>query len=137
MRIAALYSLLALVATIANIGGQVLTIAVYHGPYPVYASIIFGTAVGLSLKYVLDKRYIFRFQARGLAHDAQVFMLYTLMGVLTTLIFWLVELAFHVYFGSAKMRYLGGAIGLAIGYFTKYQLDKRYVFVAGTADRAT
>ncbi len=26
------------------------------------------------------------------------------------------------------MRYLGGVIGLAIGYLTKYHLDKRYVF---------
>jgi hypothetical protein len=26
------------------------------------------------------------------------------------------------------MRYLGGIIGLAIGYLTKYRLDKRYVF---------
>ena len=26
------------------------------------------------------------------------------------------------------MRYLGGMIGLAIGYLTKYHLDKRYVF---------
>jgi hypothetical protein len=28
------------------------------------------------------------------------------------------------------MRYLGGLIGLAIGYWTKYRLDKRYVFRA-------
>jgi len=26
------------------------------------------------------------------------------------------------------MRYVGGVIGLAIGYYVKYQLDKRYVF---------
>ena len=26
------------------------------------------------------------------------------------------------------MRYLGGVIGLMIGYIIKYQLDKRYVF---------
>jgi hypothetical protein len=27
------------------------------------------------------------------------------------------------------MRYLGGVIGLAIGYLTKYHLDKRFVFI--------
>jgi hypothetical protein len=26
------------------------------------------------------------------------------------------------------MRYVGGCIGLAIGYVIKYRLDKRYVF---------
>jgi len=27
------------------------------------------------------------------------------------------------------MRYLGGAIGLTLGYVIKYRLDKRFVFV--------
>ena len=30
------------------------------------------------------------------------------------------------------MLYLGGAVGLAIGYVLKYQLDKRFVFVTRT-----
>jgi hypothetical protein len=29
------------------------------------------------------------------------------------------------------MRYLGGIIGLSIGFYVKYQLDKKYVFVNG------
>jgi hypothetical protein len=29
------------------------------------------------------------------------------------------------------MRYLGGIIGLAIGYLMKYRLDRRYVFPPG------
>ncbi|HMU91334.1 MAG TPA: GtrA family protein, partial [Pseudomonadales bacterium] len=31
-------------------------------------------------------------------------------------------------FATKEMRYLGGIIGLAIGYLAKYHLDKRYVF---------
>jgi hypothetical protein len=27
------------------------------------------------------------------------------------------------------MRYIGGVLGLSIGYYIKYQLDKRFVFV--------
>ena len=50
------------------------------------------------------------------------------MGVFTTAIFWSTELAFHLIFQSAELRYLGGIIGLAIGYLTKYELDKRFVF---------
>ena len=50
------------------------------------------------------------------------------MGVFTTLIFWSLEFGFTLLFQTKEMRYLGGIIGLAIGYFTKYQLDKRFVF---------
>jgi preprotein translocase subunit SecA len=39
------------------------------------------------------------------------------------------EFGFDFLFGTKLMRYVGGVIGLAIGYAIKYQLDKRYVFV--------
>jgi len=84
--------------------------------------------VGLVVKYVLDKRYIFRFRARDMAHDTRTFALYAAMGVITTVIFWGFEFGFHHVFQSKEMRYLGGVIGLAIGYLAKYHLDKRYVF---------
>jgi putative flippase GtrA len=117
------------IATAANIGSQMLAIAVYDGLYSIWISIFFGTGVGLSLKYTLDKRYIFRFRAQGLLQDGHAFMLYTQTGLLTTFIFWGIEYGSHVLFGSAEMRYLGGLIGLGIGYLAKYHLDKRYVFV--------
>jgi hypothetical protein len=50
------------------------------------------------------------------------------MGLATTVIFWGFEFGFHHIFETKEMRYLGGVIGLAIGYVTKYHLDKRYVF---------
>ncbi|MCL1962124.1 MAG: GtrA family protein [Desulfovibrionaceae bacterium] len=46
----------------------------------------------------------------------------------TTVIFWGFEFGFHAPFGTRWMRYLGGVIGLAIGYVAKYGLDKRFVF---------
>jgi hypothetical protein len=52
------------------------------------------------------------------------------MGLATTFIFWGFEFGFQHLFETKEMRYLGGIIGLAIGYLTKYQLDKRYVFRA-------
>jgi putative flippase GtrA len=82
---------------------------------------------------VLDKRYIFRFRTRDVAHNTRTFALYTIMGLATTVIFWGFEFAFNHVFQTREMRYLGGVIGLAIGYLTKYQLDKRYVFRLGTA----
>lgn len=128
MKLAFIYAILALIATAANIGSQDLVVRGYAGPYAIFLSIVIGTGVGLVVKYVLDKRYIFRFKARDAVHDGQTFMLYTVMGLATTVIFWGFEFAFQHMFQSDAMRYLGGVIGLAIGYVTKYHLDKRYVF---------
>ena len=128
-RIALLYAAFAVLATAANLGTQALVIWAYHGSNAVPLSILIGTAAGLPIKYVLEKRHIFGFEADSLAHDGRMFMLYSGMGVLTTLLFWSVEYAFHLVFGTDAMRYLGGAIGLTAGYAIKYHLDKRFVFV--------
>jgi putative flippase GtrA len=131
MKLALIYSLLALIATLANIGSQDIAIRAYGGTHAVSLSILIGTAVGLIVKYLLDKRYIFRFRARDLAHDTQTFLLYTLMGVFTTAIFWGFELGFDRFFQTKELRYLGGVIGLALGYLAKYRLDKQFVFKGG------
>lgn len=132
-RIAVLYAVFAALATAANLGAQALVIWAYRGPYAVPLSILVGTAAGLPIKYVLEKRHIFGFQADDLAHDGRMFMLYSAMGVLTTLLFWGTEYAFHVVYGTDAMRYLGGALGLTVGYVIKYHLDKRFVFVSRPA----
>ena len=133
MKLALTYAFLAVIATAANIGAQDLTIRLYAGAYPVLLSVAVGTGVGLVVKYMLDKRYIFRFSARNVAHDGWTFVLYTLMGLATTVIFWGFEFGFNAVFQTKEMRYLGGIIGLAIGYLTKYHLDKRFVFRDGLA----
>ena len=122
------YAIFALIATAANIGAQDLCIRTYSGAFEILASVVAGTGVGLIVKYILDKRYIFRFRARSIAHDTQTFVLYSLMGLATTVVFWGFEYGFHYIFETKEMRYMGGVIGLAIGYLTKYHLDKRYVF---------
>ena len=125
------YVIFALIATAVNIGAQDIVIRNYIGAFDVLISVVVGTGVGLVVKYILDKRYIFRFRARDAAHDGKTFVLYTLMGLATTLIFWGFEFGFDHIFETKEMRYLGGIIGLAIGYLTKYHLDKRYVFRMG------
>jgi len=131
MRLAILYTVIALVATATNIGAQELTVRAYAGPFQIALSVFIGTGVGLVVKYLLDKSFIFGFQARDAKHDAQTFGLYTVMGIATTAIFWGFEFGFNHVFESKEMRYVGGLIGLAIGYWTKYHLDKRYVFRSG------
>jgi len=128
MSLALVYLFLALIATASNIGAQDIVIRLYHGPFAIAASVLVGTGVGLIVKYVLDKRYIFGFRARDKLHDAQTFVIYTIMGVATTLLFWSFEFAFDHLFHSKDMRYLGALIGLGLGYWAKYNLDKRYVF---------
>jgi putative flippase GtrA len=132
MRLAIIYTALALIAMAANIGAQEFTVRAYHGPFQVPISVFIATGVGLVVKYILDKAFIFRFRARDTLHDVRTFGLYSVMGIATTAIFWGFEFGFGQLFGSKEMRYLGGLIGLAIGYWTKYHLDKRYVFRSGT-----
>lgn len=128
MKLAVIYALLAVIATICNIAAQDIAIRSNLGHQSIIFSLLVGTGVGLVVKYALDKRYIFRFQARNAAHNGKTFLLYALMGLVTTTIFWGFEFAFEYAFASKAMRYLGGVLGLAIGYVAKYELDKRFVF---------
>jgi hypothetical protein len=128
MRLPLTYAILAFIATCANIAAQELALRAYSGRWDVVLSVIAGTGTGLVTKYVLDKKYIFGFRARDVAHDSVTFALYTMTGVATTLVFWGFEFGFDHVFASKAMRYTGGVIGLAIGYFMKYRLDRRFVF---------
>ena len=132
VRIAVLYTLFAVLSTVINIGSQMLSIWAFKGPYSVEISILVGTAAGLPLRYFLEKRYIFNFKSQNLKHNGKLFVFYSAMGVITTLMFWGTEYAFHLIYDTEFMRYVGGVIGLAVGFYVKYQLDKKYVFVNST-----
>lgn len=130
IKLAIRYAIFVGIATVVNIGAQEATVQVYQGPYDLFGSILIGTGVGLVVKYLLDKHFIFRFRPQNKSHDGKTFILYAVMGVLTTGVFWGFELAFNALYHNKEMRYLGGVIGLALGYLMKYQLDKRFVFRA-------
>lgn len=122
------YGFFAVLATMVNLAAQDITTRLYAGQHFLMLSVAIGTIAGLLVKYLLDKRYIFRFQAKSVLHDSHTFLLYTLMGGATTLIFWGFEFGFQYLFDSKEMRYLGATLGLGIGYMAKYHLDRRYVF---------
>lgn len=131
LQLVARYTLFAVVATLCNLGVQRLVLGAAdaaHPPLAYAAAIGFGTLAGLLVKYVLDKRWIFRDIEAGLQAHARKFSLYTLMGVVTTLIFWCAETLFWLMWHTHTMRELGAVLGLAIGYFVKYRLDRKYVF---------
>ena len=134
IKIAVLYTLFAVFSIVINIGSQILSIWAYRGTYSVEVSILVGTAAGLPLRYFLEKRYIFNFITHNLAHDGRLFVFYSAMGVITTLIFWGTEYTFHLIYDAEYMRYVGGVIGLTVGFYVKYQLDKKYVFVSRNSE---
>ena len=123
------YAVFAGIATVVNIVSQDITMRIYTGLFAIYVSIAVGTLTGLVTKYLLDKKYIFAYRASSLVDDRATFILYSVMGLATTLIFWGTELGFEFLFGTKWLRYLGAAIGLTIGYIVKYRLDKHFVFI--------
>lgn len=122
------YSAFAVLATIANLGMQRLVLRGGDGPWMFIAAVFAGTLVGLVIKYLLDKRWIFYDVGTGLKAHGQKFGLYTAMGVVTTAIFWGTETLFWVLWHTDAMRETGAVLGLAVGYVTKYHLDRRFVF---------
>ena len=123
------YAVFAAAATLVNLATQAVSLAVYDGRYGLYVAMAFGTATGLAVKYVLDKRYIFYFKPTNLREDFGIFILYSVMSVFTTLIFWGTELFFEFMFDFRGAMYVGATIGLTIGYTAKYFLSKHFVFV--------
>ena len=122
------YSLFALIATIINLFTQFISLAIYSQNFSLYIAMFFGTLTGLIAKYILDKKYIFYYVVKDKKEDSQKFILYSIMGVFTTLIFWGFEIGFDYIFDSEIAKYIGAIIGLSVGYITKYFLDKKFVF---------
>lgn len=128
------YVLFAAIATLVNIAFQELSLAIYDQPFSLEISLFVGTLAGLVTKYLLDKRFIFQVGNTTALEGAKMFYLYTFFGGFTTLFFWAMELLADSLSGGDKaIRYSAGALALAIGYWAKYNLDKRFVFKTAPA----
>ncbi|MCZ8078397.1 MAG: GtrA family protein [Fuscovulum sp.] len=122
------YTAFAILATLANLGVQRIVLMGGEGAVIFALAMVAGTAAGLVLKYILDKRYIFNDSTTGLRASGQQFLLYTVMGLVTTALFWATETAFWLIWRTDAMRELGAVLGLSVGYVVKYKLDSKYVF---------
>lgn len=123
------YGLFAVAATAVNLTTQHACLALFdRPPLGLPLAMALGTLAGLLAKYLLDKRWIFADPASGIGAHGRKFALYTLMGVITTALFWSTELTFAHLFGTTLMRDVGAVLGLGFGYVTKYHLDRRFVF---------
>ena len=122
------YAAFAAVATGVNLGTQRLAHLAVTGPAADLLALAAGTAAGLLAKFLLDARFIFSYRPPRLADGVGRFVAYTGTGIVTTAVFWSVELAWIRIVGGAAAPYVGGALGLAAGYTLKFILDRRFVF---------
>jgi len=122
------YCLFAIIATAANLLSQEFALFFYRGSHELLIAIPVGTAIGLIVKFLLDRKYIFKADTVPLSKEGRQFIAYAATGVLTTLLFWGAEIGFELLFASREARYLGAVLGLSCGYYLKYQLDRRFVF---------
>lgn len=131
------YAFFAVLATLANLATQ-RGVLWFGDSGTVFAfAVVAGTIVGLVLKYILDKRWIFGDMSVGVKAHSKRFSLYTAMGLVTTAIFWSMETAFWLVWQTDAMRELGAVLGLSIGYVVKYNLDRRFVFTDTELAQAT
>lgn len=128
MNLALKYIIFAIFSIIINLSSQHISFLLYDGKFSLYIAMLIGTFSGLFSKYILDKKYIFYYQTKSKKDDGMKFILYSLMGIFTTFIFWIFEVGFYIIFENKNAKYLGALIGLFIGYATKYFLDKNFVF---------
>lgn len=122
------YITFAVLSTLLNLLVQYISLVIYDDFLSLYLAMFNGTLSGLVLKYILDKKFIFYHKPKSKKDDGKKFILYSLMGVFTTFIFWGFEISFDFLFESESAKYLGAIIGLGIGYIVKYYLDKKFVF---------
>jgi putative flippase GtrA len=121
------YVAFAIVATFANLAAQEAVIRLSPAA-PLTLSILTGTAVGFFLKYLLDKKWVFGDGYSDRRQELQKITLYGVFSVLTTLVFWSLEVAFWVIWRTDLAKYTGAVLGLAIGYAAKFMLDRTFVF---------
>lgn len=112
------YTVFAVISTLFNLLFQYISFLAYNRALGFYVGMFWGTLAGLLSKYILDKKYIFYYMPKDGKDDAKKFMLYSFTGVFTTLIFWSAEISFNALFAFESAKYIGAAIGLAIGYVT-------------------
>ena len=127
------YFTFAIICTGFNLGTQLLILeGTYHSQYDydnvVMCAMVCGTFIGLVSKFFLDKFYVFMDPKENLNAELGKFVVYSSLGVLTTVIFWTTEWCFYIFWKNPMAVYVGAVVGLTLGYCLKYILDQRFVF---------
>ena len=117
-----LYFLFALLAAFVNLIGQHIFLTYNKN---LFLAVIVGSAAALFFKYILDSSIVFDGKKRI---NLKTFLTYAFIGACITPIIWVVEVIFLNIFGTVFMRDVGALLGIALAYYIKYEMDKRYVF---------
>jgi putative flippase GtrA len=122
------YVLFAIFAGLANLATQEAAVRLLPPLAPIMLSVLAGTAVGFVVKYILDKHYIFLDGYDGHIAELRKVALYAAFSVATTAVFWGIELSFWYAWNTAAAKYAGAVLGLSLGNWLKYLLDRAWVF---------
>jgi len=111
---------------VLNILIQFLSVQIYRGIFFIELSIIIATLLTMPTRYFIEKNYVFYGLQKS--SDSLSFSMYTFSAIVSTIIFWSIEYSFHLIYYSDLLRYLGGILGLSIGFIIKFFIDKLYIF---------
>ncbi|MBN1696811.1 MAG: GtrA family protein [Spirochaetales bacterium] len=143
-----MYMLFAAVCTAVNLGSQygaataLEAMGLFRGKpdvsvfglEPVFVvSLLTGTILGFTAKFLLDKFIVFGEKHETIGHTVRQVVVYGMLAVVTTAVFWGVEILFKIAFHFENSHLVGGFFGLAAGYTIKFFLDKRFVFTESRA----
>ena len=117
-----LYFLFAFLSSIVNLIGQHIFLNYFEN---LFLAVVCGSAAALIFKYVLDSSIVFEGNREI---NLKTFLTYAFIGACITPIIWIVEVTFLNIFGTVFMRDVGALIGIALAYYIKFEIDKRYVF---------
>ncbi len=137
-----LYMIFAVVATFVNIGSQFIIKSLLKNipilnnfflnkeiTYYFIIQLVIGTGLGFLTKFFLDKIFVFKEKTEGFSKTIKQLIIYGLLALITTAIFWSFEFTFKLVFDFKNSEFVGGIIGLSIGYTVKFLLDKKFVFI--------
>lgn len=122
------YLFFSIIAIFINIVSQRLIFEVSESDHVFIFAISTGTLAGFISKYIFDKYLIFNDQSSIITEETKKLFKYSFFAVFTTAIFWFTEYIFWTVYQTHNAREIGAIIGLSIGYYLKYNLDKKYVF---------
>ena len=117
-----LYFLFALLSSLVNITGQHIFLNYYEN---LFLAVIVGSGAALFFKYILDSSIVFDGNKQI---SIKIFLRYAFIGACITPIIWVVEVIFLNIYGTVFMRDVGALLGIALAYYIKYEMDRRYVF---------
>lgn len=110
-------------------GLDLLYISIYKN-IDILTFIKMGTATvgAFVFKFFVDKLFIFKDRTENISAGLLQVIIYGLFAVFTTAIFYASQLSFKLLFVFDYSEYIGGALGLTLGYTVKFLLDRKYVF---------